>query len=334
MFKLYLLKRRLKKVTDLKKQEVKNRNFMSAAAHRDTEKQMLREIADLRNSRKLRAILKSLLFLRRSDYMCGIYLQEKESDIPVYLPYYYFSRELNHYLECFFAEHLAFRFDWNEHPGKRKEMIKEVTEYYFITEILDHFTRSDGSYFKKKGKHELCRDDIKDAIQSNLFLRSFTAPVEHRKAFSDYANKSVRNFLVARDENNNPIGYYHKFYYKFPYSCKLNSVSGGYEISTPFMKVRFHVNCDYEMRMPKDFCPLVLGFDKVKAPRIDVFIDTFIKWPAFFLPQYWPYIRTFRLLAERLRETFSADYYFDNLGWKSIYIQSKIMENLITKSRK
>jgi hypothetical protein len=334
MFKLYRLKRQLKIVTALKTQEVKDQNFKLAAAHRDTEKQMLREIADLESSRKITAMVKSLSFLRQSEYMCGIYLQEKDSDIPIYLPYYYFSRELNHYLVCFFAEHPAFKFDWNEHPGKRKQMIKEVTEYYFITEILDHFTRSDCSYFKKKCKHELTRDDIKDAIQSNLFLRSFSVPVEQRKVFSEYANESVSNILVARNENNNPIGYYHKFYYTYPYSCELNRVSGGYEISTPFMKVRFQVKCDYEMRMPKDFCPLFLGFDKAKAPRIDVFIDTFVKWPAFIFPPYWRYFKTIRVLNKRLQESFSAENYFDHLGWKSIYIQSKIMENIIEKGRK
>lgn len=330
MFKSLRLKKQLRLEKELKIQEVKNQNFDSAALHREKELEILHQLQSTRKGKLYKGI-KSLFHIRKSEYLYGIYIQKKETDLPIYLPFYYFSREINHYLECFFAEHPAFRFDWNELAHKRRSMIKGVTEYYFITEILDHFTRWGCDPLKNNSHHELRRDDIEDILESNVFLRIFSTPIEYRKLFTEYFGNDI-TYATPKQENGNPAGYYHKFQYKLPYQLKLERAKGKYVISTPFLILKFSVRCGAEERLPRDFGQLFLGFDIVKVPRIDFQIDMYIRWPVLIFPKYWKYLKTIRTLNQRLRESFSSEYYFRSFDWKSIYMQSRIVENLLAEN--
>ena len=327
MFKRNRLKHQLKLAQKSKLEEVKNQNFESASLQREKEIEILRELR-FTSIDKLFQMINSLFFIHQSEYFYGIYIQKKETELPIYLPFYYFSCEINHYLKCFFAEHPAFRFDWSEQTHKRRSMIKEVTEYYFITEILDHFTRQDCNSPKNNCKHELNRSNIEEMLETNVFLKLFTMPLEYRKVFSEHIGKDI-SYLVPKDENGDSLGYYHKFQYQFPYKLKLERESSEYIISTPFLILKFHVGFDAEERLPNDFSKLFLGFEKVKAPRIDVFIDILICWPTLIYPKYWKYLKTIRTVKQQLYQSFSSDYYFQTLNWQNTYIQSRIIENII-----
>lgn len=312
MFKSFRLKKQLRIVKELKLQDVKNQNFESAALHRQKEMEMLQQLQSTCKGKLFKAV-KSLLYKHLSELLCGIYIQKQETDLPIYLPFYYFSRELNHYLECFFAEHPAFRYDWNEQPHRRRSMLKEITEYYLITEVLDHFSRWHCDSIENNCKHELTRKDIEEFLESNVFLKLFTMPIEYRKVFSDYLGKDLKH-LTPRDEKGNPVGYYQNFHYKLPYKLKLERESGDYIITTPFIILRFHVGFGSEERLPKEFGSLFLGYEKVKVPNINLYMDAYIRWPVFIVPKYWKYVSTFRNLNQRLRESFSSDYYFKKIN--------------------
>ena len=61
MFKSYHLKRQLKRITQLKLQEVKNQNFSLAADYRDKEKEILKKLTYLKRNSIFKKIIRYFL---------------------------------------------------------------------------------------------------------------------------------------------------------------------------------------------------------------------------------------------------------------------------------
>lgn len=330
MIKSLRLKRQLKEIEKLKIEAVKNQNFELAALRREKEKEILQELAQLKNRRLIGKLIKTLFFIHRREYLCGFYLQENEKDIPINVPYYVFSRELNFLFSCFFAEHPYFKSDWDEWPAEKRKMINEMTEYYFIINILDHLV-SPIPYYKRKSKNVLEKLDINNVRQKNRFLDYFSLPMQRRTGFTDKELYSDKNIIVVKDANGNPIRYYEKIHYQTPFKIRVYSEVDDIVFNTPFMKINFHISSaeTNKVRMPTDFCRLIFGFKKTHAPEIGVNIDYYYKWPAFILPGNWKYFETIRLLKTRLQHTFSYGHYFKTFNWQTMHMQSRIFENLI-----
>ncbi len=332
MYNLYRLKKRLRKIKELKHHEIRSQDFEAAASYREQEKQLLSDIAVAQEKLKPGALFRKLFFGHHTEIIHGVYIQEKETDLPLSIPGYHFSLKLNLYLNCFFAENEAFRHTWNEYEFNRNNLTREATEYYLLTEILDYLACRNGH--RKKCIHKLTEIDAYEAIQSNLVLKIFTRPADQRKAFAGYAGAPEQNRWIIRDDSGNPKAFYHRFEYTFPYKVSIKKAGNAFVILTPFMILKFRVTEGNTEQLPKDFCRLVLNFNLDKSNRIDVIMDIFQKRPAFVAPKYWKFIRIIIPLKKRLKESFSSEHYFNKLNWPDIYLQSKIIENMISIKRK
>ncbi|MCY1719243.1 hypothetical protein OU798_02765 [Prolixibacteraceae bacterium Z1-6] len=327
MFKKKRLKKQLKEVKEAKVEEVKNQNFEAATLYRDKELEILQRLENTKLLSKISTKIKRLFQIKQSDYLQGMYVQKNKRDLPIHLYGYPFSRELNFYLQTFLAEHPAFRHDWEENQVQKSVFIKQATEYYFINEILDEFTRWNP---RKKCKYTLTRNQLDSLVQTNYFLKFFSSPMHERTGFTEKDKSSIKRIVVVKNENSEPIRYFEKIYYQFPYNIKLIRSDKSIVFHTPFMELKLHVfSVVGKPALPKDFCRLFLDLSDDKSSRIDVNIEVFIKWLYFFYPKYWKYIKTIKTLRRRFLQYFSSNSYFKTFNWGGIYVQSRIMENLI-----
>lgn len=327
MFKKKRLKKQLKEVKEAKIEEVKNQNFEAATLYRGKELDILQQLENPRLQRKMSTKIKRLFQIKQSDYLQGMYIQKNKRDLPIYLYGYPFSRELNFYLQTFLAEHPAFRHDWEENQVQKSVFIKQATEYYFINEVLDEFTRWNP---RKKCKYTLTRNQLDSLVQTNYFLKFFSSPMHERTGFTEKDKSSDKRIVVVKDENREPIRYFEKVYYQFPYKVSMNRNAKGVLFKTPFFRLHFSViSVNKKASMPKDFSRLYLGLSDDNAVSIEVYTEIVIKWIAFINPKHWKYAKRIQSIKNRFRQYFSSYSYFKTFNWSDIHLQSRIIENLL-----
>ena len=134
MFKIYKLKQEAKKVRNAKLQRIKERDIEAAAIQRDKEKKLQNEIANLRpkakRNKKQRKRLKTILYIRFSENIHGLFIQKEKTSIPARCEGYPYSDWLNIYLQVIFAEKPLTKYSWEDNLLKKRKLIEEATEYY------------------------------------------------------------------------------------------------------------------------------------------------------------------------------------------------------------
>ncbi len=328
MFRIYKLKRDIKKVRTDKLKRIKERNFEAATFLRDKEKKLQNKIANLQTktklNEKLQKRLKSLLYIRIYEKIYGLFIQKGKTRIPVRCEGYPYSNWLNIYLQAIFAEKPLMKNLWEENLQERKKLIEEATEYYLITLILTHL-----SEYSEKEKYEITRFDVDSLTSSNRYLNLFSTAMNKRKIFDGEEIDKSLTFKYATDENNNIAGLFEEFHYKFQYKCNLKKEGSVIILETPFMILKLKVRYNYNaIHLPIDFCRFYLGFKKNSGQRVNLAIQRSIKWTVFLIPKYWKYIKPFFSLKELLTENFSSSYFFNSFDWNTLYIQSRIIENI------
>ena len=328
MIRKLLFKRKLKKLKVAKINYVKHQDFETAAICLEQEKIIQKRIEEIRLINILKRFQKNLFYVSDANYMRGIYFQHRDTDVPLKLPIYAYNDELNLCLECFFAEHPAFKFQWDEQPTERKKLVKEVTEYFILTEILDYFSKWDYTSRRKSKSGVIDTNNSRELINSNLFLRVICESIDHRVNFRVHRNLNFRNQIIAKDDDNKLNGIYHNFLYHFNYKCKVFRNEDKYIFSTPFMTLEFYLLNKNEEQLPPDFSKLVFGFDRQKAPVVELFLNFHLKRTAYFRPKYWLQIYLMHSVRDHLNELFSSEYFFEQFNWNEIYIQARVNEKI------
>lgn len=273
--------------------------------------------------------LKSLFYIRFNDRIYGLFIQQKKNDNPVRCEGYPFSEWLNICIQAIIAEKPLTKKLWEDNIFEKRKLIEEATEYYFIMLVLSHFND-----YSEKGKYELTRLDVASLIRSNRFLDLFSMPMQDRKSFNDDDIESGVKFKCITDINNNITALFEEFDYKFPYECKLQREGALVIFSTPFMILKFRISYNGSgAHLPIDFCKFYLGFKKNSGQRVNAAIQLSIKWPILLLPKYWQNIDSIFSLKKYLHESFSSESFFNSFDWKSIHMQSRIIENIIDQKR-
>ena len=271
----------------------------------------------------------------------GFLLIDNKTKLPVDCDGYEYLEELNRNFKAAFSENKALEHIWKDKSVKRQEkdlLIKEATEYYFIDELSTHLT----DYFNlrgldKKQLTEFSRNDIPDILLSNRFLELFSKPMEQRASFiRDIKNDKSPGKIVMSMGDNGTL--FKDFDFVLPKGSKAIRSDGEIVIDTKRFKICLKINYGgFGTVLPRGFENYYLGYKSYSdtwATKIDLDITIEFKYYTILSSGGWDYYEWIELFLEKVEHNFSKDYFFNNIKWNQIYVQTRILEKMMTAHNK